>query len=72
MTDQCDPLYEQAVDFVRRTENFTRVGLCGALGIGYNRACRLVEAMETDGVVWQNITEFRTEWRVTQGGKANV
>jgi S-DNA-T family DNA segregation ATPase FtsK/SpoIIIE len=66
MTDQNDPLYDQAVAFAREREKFTRVGLCGALEIGYNRACRLVEAMETAGVVWQNITEFGTEWRVTQ------
>lgn len=57
MTNQRDPLYEQAVDFAQRTESFTRVGLCAQLGIGYNRACRLVAEMEDNGVMRQQITE---------------
>jgi hypothetical protein len=64
MTNQRDPLYEQAVYFAQRTESFTRVGLCAQLGIGYNRACRLVDEMEDNGVVQQQITNQGLAFKV--------
>lgn len=50
-TKQYDVVYADACELVRATKN-TRISyLQSALGIGYNRAARLIEAMEADGIV---------------------
>jgi S-DNA-T family DNA segregation ATPase FtsK/SpoIIIE len=46
-----DPLYDQAVQIVTETRRASISGVQRRLRIGYNRAARLVEAMEQAGVV---------------------
>jgi S-DNA-T family DNA segregation ATPase FtsK/SpoIIIE len=46
-----DPLYDQAVRIVTETQRASVSGVQRRLRIGYNRAARLVEAMEQTGVV---------------------
>lgn len=46
-----DPLYHTAVDFVRSSSRASISAVQRKLMIGYNRAARIVERMEVDGVV---------------------
>jgi S-DNA-T family DNA segregation ATPase FtsK/SpoIIIE len=49
--DEKDDLYDQAVAFVTETRKVSISSVQRKLRIGYNRAARLVETMETSGVV---------------------
>jgi len=46
-----DPMYDQAVELVRSRQRASISLVQRYLGIGYNRAARLIEAMEAGGVV---------------------
>ncbi len=48
---EADPLYDEAVTFVLRTRRASISSVQRQLRIGYNRAARLVEQMETAGLV---------------------
>lgn len=50
-TEDVDPLYDQAVEFVIQTRKASISSVQRRLKIGYNRAARLVEEMERTGVV---------------------
>lgn len=50
-TEEADPLYDQAVEFVIQTRKASISSVQRRLKIGYNRAARLVEEMERTGVV---------------------
>ncbi|MEG0884904.1 MAG: DNA translocase FtsK, partial [Janthinobacterium sp.] len=46
-----DPLYDQAVEVVRTNQRASISLVQRHLRIGYNRAARLIEAMESAGIV---------------------
>jgi len=50
-TEQTDPLYDEAVEFVLQTRKASTSGVQRRFKIGYNRAARLVDEMERTGVV---------------------
>ncbi len=49
--DEADPLYDEAVAFVTETRRASISAVQRKLKIGYNRAARMIEAMEAAGVV---------------------
>ena len=50
-TEQDDELYDEAVQFVLESRRASISSVQRKLRIGYNRAARLIEAMESAGVV---------------------
>jgi len=46
-----DPLYNEAVDLVRRTKRATTSHIQRHLRVGYNRAARFIERMEREGLI---------------------
>lgn len=50
-TDSDDPLYMDAVAFVRKTQSASPSAIQRKLMIGYNRAARFIERMEAEGIV---------------------
>ncbi len=49
--DDQDPLYAEAVDFVKEKGTAMISSVQRKLRIGYNRAARMIEQMESDGIV---------------------
>ncbi len=54
--EESDPLYDEAVEFVTQSRRASISAVQRKLRIGYNRAARMIEAMENAGVV----TEMNT------------
>ena len=50
-TEDADPLYDQAVEFVIQTRKASISAVQRRLKVGYNRAARLIEEMERTGIV---------------------
>lgn len=50
-TEEADPLYDQAVEFVVQSRKASISAVQRRLKVGYNRAARLVEEMERTGIV---------------------
>ena len=48
---EADPLYDQAVAFIMRTQKASISSVQREFRIGYNRSARLLEQMERSGVV---------------------
>ena len=46
-----DPLYDQALAFITETRRASISSVQRQLRVGYNRAARMIEAMEASGVV---------------------
>jgi DNA segregation ATPase FtsK/SpoIIIE, S-DNA-T family len=51
VSDEDDPLFEQALTIVRQQGTASASMLQRRLRVGYNRAARLIERMEDDGVI---------------------
>lgn len=49
--DESDPLYDEALEFVTQSRRASISSVQRKLRVGYNRAARLIEAMEMAGVV---------------------
>lgn len=49
--EEADPLYQQAIDLVAREQKASTSFIQRHLQVGYNRAARIVEQMETDGLI---------------------
>ena len=49
--DSDDPMMEQALDVIRRQKTASASMLQRRLRIGYNRAARIIEQMEADGII---------------------
>lgn len=58
-TEDLDPLYDQAVEFVIQTRKSSISAVQRRFKVGYNRAARLVEEMERCGVVGPLESGFR-------------
>jgi len=59
--DEQDPLYDEAVAFVTETRKASISSVQRKLKIGYNRAARMIEAMEAAGVVSEAGTNGQRE-----------
>ena len=49
--DSEDPMMEQALEVIRRQKTASASMLQRRLRIGYNRAARIIEQMEADGII---------------------
>jgi S-DNA-T family DNA segregation ATPase FtsK/SpoIIIE len=58
---ESDPLYDQAVAFVLESRRASISAVQRKLKIGYNRAARMIEAMEAAGVVSEMQTNGQRE-----------
>lgn len=61
MSEENDPLYDEAVAFVRESNRASISAVQRKLKLGYNRAARMIERMERDGVVTQMNTNGSRE-----------
>ncbi|PIE41234.1 MAG: cell division protein FtsK [Gammaproteobacteria bacterium] len=59
--EESDPLYDEAVAFVTQTRRASISSVQRKLKIGYNRAARMIEAMEAAGVVSEMQTNGQRE-----------
>ncbi len=48
---ETDPLYDKAVQIVADTQKCSTSWIQRKLGVGYNRAAKIVETMERNGIV---------------------
>ncbi len=58
---ELDPLYDEAVSYVTKSRRASISSVQRKLRIGYNRAARLIEAMEKAGVVTEMASNGQRE-----------
>jgi S-DNA-T family DNA segregation ATPase FtsK/SpoIIIE len=59
--EESDALYDEAVHYVTKSRRASISSVQRKLRIGYNRAARLIEAMEASGVVTEMATNGQRE-----------
>ena len=51
---ELDPMFDEAVLLASETDDFSVVALQRKLGMGYERACKVIRQLEASGVVTKN------------------
>ena len=50
-TNNCDPLFDEIVEYARRQKRLTASGISEKFCIGFNRANRIIRQIEESGVL---------------------
>ena len=50
-TSEKDEMYDEVVEFIRETQKASTSLLQRRFGIGYNRAARIIDQLEEDGLI---------------------
>ena len=49
--NDCDPLFDEVVEYARGQKRLTASGICEKFCIGFNRANRIIRQIEESGVL---------------------
>jgi DNA segregation ATPase FtsK/SpoIIIE-like protein len=61
-----EPRYQEAVDIAKKFKKVSGNLLCGNLNIGYNHACRLLEAMTENRVIERKMGRYGAEYHLIE------